>query len=498
MQKATTIGTFEMKKRFILVALATVLGVLLCGPAVAVDRPPDKLSQLPIDGVRLATDGRGNIVTYDPQDRSLVLWDRKGDREKSCVRSSEPGPMGLSEGHVVLSAFGEDKSALVSYDMRECRVVASRELTPFMVFGIVPARYGWLLRTTDLTHNESTFVLVDLELKTQGRYDIPKDAIGDAASASIFGRNGTPFMVDGEVWVVPNRVYEFWRPRQKGREEYSFFPPGCLAVEGHQRSPEDVRKRAQALAEHFKKDPLLGPLFRKRAEAQDPGISVANSIQAIATYRGWAAILVPKGTGCRIDVWDLNAEAPVAIVPLEDGCPRFFTFDDERLLIAGDDKLRTIPFKESLGLPIKEPCPKEKKDDAKTPASQTPAANDPATAPALTTEPPMTAPTPVSNAPATPTPTRAGHGGAGFIGAGAVAAAAGNHERVGVLVRTNRARSCRLDLWDTETHTLASSVSVPGYCPGFLALGEHQAWTFKKDGFQAVALTPATEPCSDR
>lgn len=84
---------------------------------------------------------------------------------------------------------------------------------------------------------------------------------------------------------------------------------------------------------------------------------------------------------------------------------------------------------------------------------------------------------------------RAGKGPRGYVGAVAGAASASGR-RLGVLLRTDRSRSCRLDVWDLGTPRLIRSAAFPGTCPGSLALSSESAWLPVDGSLKEVRLGP--------
>lgn len=84
---------------------------------------------------------------------------------------------------------------------------------------------------------------------------------------------------------------------------------------------------------------------------------------------------------------------------------------------------------------------------------------------------------------------RAGTGGYGFVGA--VAATAAEPGRIAALVREDRGRNCRLDVWETKTSAVISSTRLRGVCPGFLALSNGSAWVLEADGLRGIPLMRA-------
>lgn len=78
---------------------------------------------------------------------------------------------------------------------------------------------------------------------------------------------------------------------------------------------------------------------------------------------------------------------------------------------------------------------------------------------------------------------------------GAVTAAAADAARVGALVRVDRARACRLDVWDATTGEVRSSQPVEGTCSSALALDGADAWVANGGEWRRVALAGGPPTC---
>lgn len=78
---------------------------------------------------------------------------------------------------------------------------------------------------------------------------------------------------------------------------------------------------------------------------------------------------------------------------------------------------------------------------------------------------------------------------------GTVGALAADDSRVGVLVRVDGGRSCRLDIWDLARNELRSAQILPGVCPDALSLDGPHAWTAARGEWTRVALSTAPPAC---
>lgn len=78
---------------------------------------------------------------------------------------------------------------------------------------------------------------------------------------------------------------------------------------------------------------------------------------------------------------------------------------------------------------------------------------------------------------------------------GATPATAVDDTRVGVLVRVDRGRLCRLDTWDVAKGELRSTQIIPGACSSALSLDGPDAWTASRGEWQRVILSTAPPSC---
>ena len=100
---------------------------------------------------------------------------------------------------------------------------------------------------------------------------------------------------------------------------------------------------------------------------------------------------------------------------------------------------------------------------------------------------------PASKAPLEEMIRQAQEGKAVAVNVGAVASASARQDRLAVLVRTNRGRTCRLDLWALKgSEPSVSSTGIPQECPGFIALSDSSAWLLETTGFREVHLPDKT------
>lgn len=360
-------------------------------------KPSESIRELPLHGTTVVADDRGRLLSYEGAENRLTIWDAKGRREVSCrldLTGESAGnrpALALSGGSVLVAIFSPDGTRLKAMDLSTCRITASRELKA-LVFGATSARDGWLLRLMDPSALETRFLLLDFRLRTYAQFDVSEDvaslADADAAADSkVQDRMSTGFSVAGEVWVIPSCRYLFLRPRQKGKEVHSFEPPDCLASKGRFLSREEVRAEAIEMARKFEKDPELGPIFRQRAESANPGRTISAATARAAVNGRWVGVAVRDERGCRLDVWDMDSEAPAAVTRIGSACPDFFTFNEERALVLDENGFSEAPFPEPLGLPLKRPCDAEAAPKARSKPSEKPAEDPSAPKPTVPTTP---------------------------------------------------------------------------------------------------------------
>jgi hypothetical protein len=350
-------------------------------------KPPESVRDLPSDGTTVVADDKGRFLSYERAENRLTSWDSKGRRDASCRLDLQGESawnlprVALSGGIALVSVFSPEGTRLRAMELSTCRFTAQRDLKG-LVFDAAPARDGWLLNVRDRVSLETRFLLVDSRLRTYSDLEVSEDVASllsdssgsDSVPQPLPGgqeRTSTGFVVAGEVWVVPSSRYLFVRPRQKGKEARSFEPAACLTSKGRSLSKEEVRAGAVELARRFEKDPQLGPLFKRRAESADPGWAYSPAIAQVAVNGRWAGVAVSDERGCRLDVWDMDAEAPAAVARIGSSCPGFFTFNEERVLIRGEGGFKELPFTEPLGLPLKRPCDAETAPKAMSGVSET-------------------------------------------------------------------------------------------------------------------------------
>lgn len=365
--------------------LATGATVCALFASAAWAKEPQSLRDLPA-GTTFAADDRGRVLTHEPGENRLIVWGPTGQRESSCqldIPGASPGnraSVALSGGTILVSVFTPDGTRLLAVEPSKCRVTTSREMDG-IVMASSPSRDGWVLRLMDVETGAPRFIQIDFRLRTSSTYDVVEDIESlrqhePEESATPETRRQpralTALGVSGEMWVIPGDRYAFVRPRQKGKDARSFEPPACLRTKGRSLSRDEVRAEAVELARKFEKDPQLGPLFRQRAEAPNPGEVYSPAVARVAVNRHWAGVTVRDESGCRLDVWDMDLEAPVALTRIGSSCPGFFTFDDERALVLDERGVREIPFAKPLDLALQKPC-----DEAAAPGSKAKPAIEP-------------------------------------------------------------------------------------------------------------------------
>lgn len=346
-----------MRRRLRLLLLPLALGVW-AGINADENRDPQQLDQVLLEKTGLAWDGRGNAVTVRWDNGEVRLWNRRGTLDKTCLvdpgLSAEilTGMVGLNDDRALFAASRGDHLSLNVYDVSRCRLLERRVLPGFAVMAVQPAKNGWLLQTLALSDRSGKVFEIDRSGRPAGSWTIPDDLALDDSQSAIPGRWAVPIDVDGDVWLIPQASYRFVRPRQRGKGDYEFRPPSCLASAARAFSEEEARSHSKAQIESSE-----GTSIRRVFEAIEKSPSkktVAMAVVGAAASGSRVAVLVRDAAGeCRVDIWDLTSEKLLAAEHVG-SCNTAISFRDERLTYFADRTLKHIDM--DLAEALDEPC----------------------------------------------------------------------------------------------------------------------------------------------
>lgn len=350
---------------------ATVVLLAAC-PLLLADEPPElplNVASMSLSGttVRLAKDLDGQILTYEPRYQRMTVWKKDGKREKSCtfLPTQLMGPLGVvgfSEGRALLTFHDEPAERALVIDLSRCEAKERNDIKGVMAVEVFPAPGGWMLSGPVLADRRYSLLRLDLAGKLIDTFTVP-DEIRDDIRARVPGlpfERAIAIWAGRDVWILPSGSYGFIRPPQRGKGEYSFDPPACLASEAREIKGEAqirfLEKRVEGSA-----TPEGAAMNEKALEAAKKGVQ-RTFLSAVGTAAGFGDLLgvlvgYDRGgrRGCRLDVWDMTAEAVVAVVPVGEECGGFLALSDEGAWVASGGKLRSISLP-SLSFPLKQPC----------------------------------------------------------------------------------------------------------------------------------------------
>ncbi|MFN3414571.1 MAG: hypothetical protein ACK42L_10985, partial [Thermoanaerobaculum sp.] len=287
--------------------------------------PPETLFAASAEGALLTVHGD-----------ALELWSEAGKLLRSC-ELTDPRLQGTRSalalnGDVALFAFlepeagSEESRKLVAVNVQDCRVVASFSL-PGVVLGLRGGASGWLAVTKEVGNNDYSYAMVDSEGHVLASFSVPEE-LQESVLARGFPSGPSSLVASGDrVLMVAKTRYELWFPAQKGRLARKLPMLECLAVEGQwlsgEESEKELRRRIAHAGEETRR--IIEDFLKKGGSHRGFMAAVRN----VTAYRNWLAVLLRDLSvpgGCRLDVWDLAQEAPIAVSVLpEVPCPdRFF------------------------------------------------------------------------------------------------------------------------------------------------------------------------------
>jgi hypothetical protein len=186
----------------------------------------------------------------------------------------------------------------------------------------VAARDGWLVLTRDPFQAGSQFLRLDRDGATVDAFTLDRE-FAAVTSKRGFDRNplndlGSPVLAGNDLWIIPHGEYELWYPPQHGRSFRRVEPPDCLAAHGHELRGDASAARILARAKGFPE------AYRAPLEASiRAGVVHPTVISATAGFAAYGHLLAVKvmddrlPTGARVDVWDLETETVVAVLPFD-------------------------------------------------------------------------------------------------------------------------------------------------------------------------------------
>ncbi len=247
-------------------------------------------------------------------------------------------------------------------DLSRCHV-----LREFAVDGLVgelaPSRGGWLWAAADLDPISPSNAPL-LEISDKGKVTASFDVAAATGamlkatglSSPVGTRSGRPLAVGRQVWIVPDAVYELWRPRQHGLPFRAVRPPDCLSRKGQEL---DGAENVKAVLEKARLFPESArSVIEAAARSGTVAPSFTRATRGLAAFRNLIAVQVTDARvagGARIDVWDMLTESLVAIVPIPATAGLLAITDEAAWLTEEGALLRQVPFP-PLVKPIDEPC----------------------------------------------------------------------------------------------------------------------------------------------
>lgn len=312
-----------------------------------------------------AASSEGLILTVDGN--AFELFDQQGRLLRSCSINDPrlEGPKNTVAVHrelALLSFFKgeagkEESNTLTLVDLARCQVIATFSL-PHVVMGLRGSSKGWLAVTHEVGKPEYGFFLVNNQGDLEASFEPPQGARESVTSRGLPVGPFSPIPFGDRVLLVSQSNYELWFPSQKGRSPRRLPNPECLEVEGQWLSGEDADRELRRRVAHATEETrrIVEEFLQKGGSHR--GFMAA--VKGVACYRDLLAVLLRDTTvpgGCRLDVWDLALEAPVAVTVIpEVPCPnRFFTLVQDGVWVFAENRLKKIPMVIPGG-PLEKPC----------------------------------------------------------------------------------------------------------------------------------------------
>lgn len=355
--------------------LAASLFVILEARSQVPKELPDRLDSMPYSfDARYAVDSAGQVAMFEIDLQRFSVWDRNGARAKVCtlndpLLTGSVGAMGFSGNKALLYFHGAEK--FVVTDLSSCRVAGLTEEHDSVIYAVYPARDGWIAVGKDLDKGAFQFLRLDFKARKTGTIEPkglePTDEQADqtisigSRKLPVGRRDALPVDVGGETWLLPRDRYAFIRPAQKGKDEYEFRPPDCMASKSRIASAEENAKFAERLD---KGNPGRAKEVEATRQAMlaNRGFTIISAVAAAATYRDQVAVMVrsPKGDRCRLDVWDVSTEALMGTAEIGPACPGLFSFTGDAVWVPKAAAFERINLA-AMNAQIKKPCDALKK-----------------------------------------------------------------------------------------------------------------------------------------
>ncbi len=323
--------------------------------------------------VRLASDASGNVAGWDHATGELALWSRAGKRKLDCPRNdvapgNERGLIALRGTTALLTfmdhAAGSEtarKAAVV--DLTRCEAKAE-----FTIDGLatqaVATKGGWLVVSSpESTFSRTvTFRLIRDDGGVDGELDIAHEAEGlakDRADPPAAGRRSArAFQVRSESWLIPNAVYELWRPAQHGKPFRRIEPPPCLEAKGMVLDGEENRRHVLDLIKTWDEGSRshIEPALKEGKGQLAPSYLATTS--DLASYRNLVAVVVRDPVtriANRLDVWDMLLEVVVAVLPFPADARLIALAEGYAWIRDGNGFMRRLELPD-LTVPVGDPC----------------------------------------------------------------------------------------------------------------------------------------------
>lgn len=356
----------------VLSSVAVIAAVLAATSGVHADNKapelPDHVSGFPLSSTntRLAKDAKGRILTYEVAYQRLTAWGNDGEKQKSCsflpgLVSNNTGAVGLNEEKAAVVLHGEPETIAI-VDLSHCEIKARTEVRDVIPLEFFAAPGGWTF-TGPRTDGKGYYLgRMGFDGKTTDTYSLASEIKADIQTRfpDVPASRTIAISVNGDTWLLPSATYVFTRPPQRGKDEYAFEPPACLSAETRELTGEEQlrhldQRALSAVDERTKKETERVA----KAAREGKGRTFIAAVATAASFGDFLGLLVryqrAGHTGCRLDIWDMATEAPVAIIPVGPTCGNFLAMSDSTAWILKNGEVSDISLP-PLTMPLKQPC----------------------------------------------------------------------------------------------------------------------------------------------
>lgn len=350
--------------------LCCLLGLILGCPIVqAAEQRTLQKTVFALD-TAFASNHRGHILSYRKASSLFELWGEDGKLIKEC-QLPDPRLQGsifllaLREGVALLTllepeAGSEDKRKVVTVDLGRCEVRSTFAL-PGVVVGASEGPDGWLVASQGQIPGEFSYFLVDDHGKVLAELTLPAAVRDEAQARGLPAGLARLVAFRKSVLMLPGSVYGLWFAAQNGRPSRQVPMPTCMKSAGRwlegEESANELRRRAASASEETRQ--AVEEFLRQSAARGKAPRGYLGAVASFAVREDRLAVVVRDASlgGCRLDVWDLTLEEPIAVAQIPGhSCPGFVALASDGYWLRSNTGTLTKHALPEVAPPGNDPC----------------------------------------------------------------------------------------------------------------------------------------------